>query len=108
MYAIRSYYDASGLLAEAVYADFFIILTAVEQVALNYGKPEQVNLSKMTVEEAERYIEEGHFSKGSMLPKVQAAVNFVKGEPHRKALIASLEKAPLAIKGESGTLIYNG
>ncbi len=99
---------ASGLLAEAVYADFFIILTAVEQVALNYGKPEQVNLSKMTVEEAERYIEEGHFSKGSMLPKVQAAVNFVKGEPHRKALIASLEKAPLAIKGESGTLIYNG
>jgi len=99
---------ASGILAEAVYADFFIILTAVEQVALNYGTPEQVNLSKMKVDEAEQYIKEGHFSRGSMLPKVEAAVKFVKGEPHRKALIASLEKAPLAIKGQSGTLIYNG
>jgi len=99
---------ASGLLAEAVFADYFFILTAVDRVSLNYGTPEQVDLEKMTVAEAERYAAEGHFSKGSMLPKVQAAVNFVKGGAHRRALIASLDKAPLALKGESGTLIYNG
>ncbi|MBN2880258.1 MAG: carbamate kinase [Clostridia bacterium] len=99
---------ASGLLAEAVFADYFFILTAVDRVSLNYGTPEQVDLEKMTVAEAERYAAEGHFSRGSMLPKVQAAVNFVKGGKHRKALIASLDKAPLALKGESGTLIYNG
>ncbi len=99
---------ASGLLAEAVYADYLFILTAVEKVALNYGTPEQVDLDRMTVEEAEKYAAEGHFSRGSMLPKVQAAINFVKGDPGRKAVIAALEKAPLAIKGESGTVIYNG
>lgn len=99
---------ASGLLAEAVYADYLFILTAVDRVALNFGTPQQEDLEKMTVEQAERYSEQGHFSKGSMLPKVQAAVNFVKGHPDRKAIIASLEKAPLAIKGESGTLIFNG
>lgn len=99
---------ASGLLAEAVYADYLFILTAVDQVSLNFGTPQQEDLNKMTVKQAERYSEQGHFSRGSMLPKVQAAVNFVKGHPERKAIIASLEKAPLAIKGESGTLIYNG
>ena len=62
----------------------------------------------MTVAEAEKYIEEGQFAPGSMLPKVQAAIAFVKGDPERKAVIASLEKAPLAIKGESGTIIYHG
>lgn len=99
---------ASGLLAEAVYADYLFILTAVDRVALNFGTPQQKDLEKMTVEQAERYSEQGHFSKGSMLPKVQAAINFVKGHKDRKAIIASLEKAPLAIKGESGTLIFNG
>lgn len=99
---------ASGLLAEAVYADYLFILTAVDRVALNFGTPQQEDLEKMTVEQAERYSEQGHFSRGSMLPKVQAAVNFVKGHKDRKAIIASLEKAPLAIKGKSGTLIFNG
>jgi len=99
---------ASGLLAEAVYADYLFILTAVDRVCLNFGTLEQVDLEKMSVVEAERYIAEGHFSKGSMLPKVEAALSFVKGGKDRRALIASLEKAPLAIKGESGTLIYNG
>jgi len=99
---------ASGLLAEAVYADYLFILTAVDKVALNFGTPEQKDIDRMSIKEAEQYVNEGHFSKGSMLPKVLAAINFVKGGPDRKAVIASLEKAPLAIKGESGTVIYNG
>lgn len=99
---------ASGLLAEAVDADYLFILTAVDRVALNFRTQQHKDLKKMTVEEAERYIEEGHFYRGSMLPKIRACIAFVKGHPKRKAIIASLEKAPLAIKGESGTLIYNG
>ena len=99
---------ASGALAEAVFADYLFILTAVDRVAINFGTPQQVDLEKMTVTQAERYAIEGHFAKGSMLPKIQACIDFVKGDPDRKAVIASLEKAPLAIKGESGTLIYNG
>lgn len=99
---------ASGKLAEAVEAEYLFILTAVDRVSLNFKTPEQVDLVKMSTSEAERYIEEGHFAKGSMLPKIQAAVNYVKGDPERKAVIASLEKAPLAIKGESGTMIYYG
>ena len=97
----------SGILAEAVYADYLFILTAVDKVAINFKTPNQKDLDKMSVAEAEKYIEEGHFARGSMLPKIQAALSFVKGHPDRKAVIASLEKAPLAIKGESGTLIYN-
>lgn len=98
---------ASGVLAEAVDADYLFILTAVDRVAINFGQPNQEELAKMSVSEAEKYCEEGHFASGSMLPKVQAAISFVKGEKGRKAVIASLEKAPLAIKGESGTIIYN-
>ena len=98
---------ASGALAEAVYADYLFILTAVDRVAINFGTPQQVDLEKMSIAEAERYIEEGHFARGSMLPKIQACIDFVKGDPARKAVIASLEKAPYAIKGESGTLIYS-
>lgn len=97
---------ASASLAEAVYADYLFILTAVDRVAINFGTAEQKDIPKMTIEEAEQYIEEGQFAPGSMLPKVQAAINFVKGDPERKAVIGSLEKAPLAIKGESGTIIY--
>lgn len=97
---------ASAKLAEAVKADYLFILTAVDRIAVNFGTPEQKGLEKMTVEEAERYIGEGHFAPGSMLPKVQAAIEFVKSGKGRKAVIASLEKAPEAITGESGTLIY--
>ncbi len=99
---------ASGKLAEAVDAEYLFILTAVDRVSLNFKTPDQVDLVKMSTTEAEKYIAEGHFARGSMLPKVQAAVNYVKGDPERKAVIASLEKAPLAIKGESGTMIYYG
>lgn len=98
---------ASATLAEAVYADYLFILTAVDRVAIHFGKENQQDLAKMSVTEAKRYIEEGHFASGSMLPKVEAAIRFVQGDPDRKAVIASLEKAPLAIKGESGTIIYN-
>ena len=96
---------ASAKLAETVNADYLFILTAVERIAINFGTPEQRELTEMTVAEAERYIEEGHFAPGSMLPKVQAAISFVKSGDGRKAVIASLEKAPEAITGESGTLI---
>jgi carbamate kinase len=97
---------ASAKLAETVDADYLFILTAVDRVAVNFGKPDQKDLEKMSVEEANKYIEEGQFAPGSMLPKVQAAIDFVNSGENRKAVIASLEKAPLAIKGESGTIIY--
>jgi carbamate kinase len=96
---------ASEKLAEDINADELIILTAVDKVAINYGKPNQVNLDKLTVEEAKRYIEEGYFAKGSMLPKIEAALNFAESRKGRKAIIASLEKAKLALRGESGTII---
>jgi carbamate kinase len=96
---------ASAKLADSVGAEYLFILTAVDRVAINYGKPDQKNLESMSIAEAEQYIEEGQFAPGSMLPKVQAAISFVKGGINRKAIIASLEKAPLAMKGESGTLL---
>ena len=96
---------ASGLLAELVGAEYLFILTAVDRVVLNYGKENETPLSKMTVEQAEEYCKEGHFAPGSMLPKVLAAIHFAKSKKGRKAVIASLEKAPLAIRGLSGTEI---
>ena len=96
---------AAERLAEEVNADRFFILTAVDRVALNYGSPEEKQLSSMTVEEAVRYCHEGHFAPGSMLPKVQAAITFAQSAPHRKAVICSLEKAPQALDGRSGTVI---
>ncbi|MGG5329315.1 carbamate kinase [Enterococcus sp. AZ163] len=98
---------ASAKLAELVAADCLIILTAVDQVAIHFGKPEQENIGEMSVAQAKKYCEAGHFAAGSMLPKIQAAIEFVETAPRRKAIIASLEKAPLAVKGESGTLIYH-
>lgn len=95
----------SAKLAELVEADYFFILTAVDRVAINYGKPDQKELDRITVEEAEKLSAEGHFAPGSMLPKVEAAVLFAKSKPGRRAVIASLEKAPLAMKGESGTIV---
>lgn len=95
---------ASARLAELVHADALIILTAVDRVAIHWGKPEQENLSEMTVEQAERYCEEGHFAPGSMLPKVKAAITFARAGG--TAIIASLENAGKAINGESGTLVH--
>ena len=94
---------ASAKLAELVKADALVILTAVDRVAINWGKPNQTSLERMTCAEAERYCKEGHFAPGSMLPKVQAAMSFARtgGE----AIIASLENAAAALRGESGTKV---
>ena len=96
---------ASAKLAEILSADMLIILTAVEKVALNFGKPNQELLSEISVADAERYIEEGHFAPGSMLPKVQAALSFVKSGSGRKALITMLDKAQDGLAGKTGTVI---
>ena len=82
-----------------------VILTAVERVAINFNKPNQKNLEKMTIQEAETYIQEGHFAPGSMLPKVEACLDFVKNTPGGKAIITSLEKAKDALHGTTGTII---
>ncbi|MEA4894358.1 MAG: carbamate kinase [Oscillospiraceae bacterium] len=96
---------ASELLAENLDADYLIILTAVEKAAVNFGKPNQSWLDNITVDDAQRYIEEGHFAPGSMLPKVQAAVRFASSKPGRTALITLLEKAGEGISGKTGTRI---
>ena len=97
---------ASELLAENLDADFLIILTAVEKVAINFGKPEEKWLDDLETEEARKYIKEGHFAPGSMLPKVQAAVKFAESKPGRTALITLLEKAKDGIQGKTGTHIH--
>lgn len=96
---------ASAVLADIVDADYLIILTAVEKVAVNWGKPNQQWLDSMTPDEANRYIEEGQFAPGSMLPKVQAALQFATSGPGRKSLITLLEKAEEGIAGKTGTTI---
>ncbi len=96
---------ASEVLAEELNADVLIILTAVEKAAVNFGKPDQRWLDRLTAEEARRYMDEGQFAPGSMLPKVQAAVKFAESRPGRTALITLLEKAKAGIAGETGTTI---
>lgn len=96
---------ASSKLADIVNADYFFILTAIDRVMINYNKPNQIALEKMSVKEAEAYIAEKHFAPGSMLPKVLAAIDFVKGKPKRTAVIASLDKAKEAIEGKTGTKV---
>ncbi len=96
---------AAERLAEDLGADVLMILTEVEKVSINYKKPEQQDLAGMTVAEAERYIAEGHFAPGSMLPKVQAAVAFAKANPGKKAIITSLYNAVEALEGKAGTVI---
>ena len=93
---------ASAKLAELVDADMLIILTAVEKVAINFGKPDQKNLDSLTPDEARRYIDEKQFAPGSMLPKVQAAIQFAESKPGRTALITLLEKAHDGIEGKTG------
>ena len=97
---------ASECMAEQLDADMLIILTAVEKVAVNFGKPDQRGLDELTPEEARRYIAEGQFATGSMLPKVEAAVKFAESKPGRKALITLLEKARDGIAGKTGTVIH--
>ena len=97
---------AAEKLAEQLDADVLIILTAVEKVAIHFGKPDEEWLAKMTPEEARKYMAAGEFAPGSMLPKVQAAVEFVESKPGRRALITLLEKAKDGIAGRTGTLFY--
>ena len=96
---------ASSKLAEIVDADYLIILTAVEKVAVNFGKENEEWLSELSMSQAEQYIKEGHFAAGSMLPKVKAAMAFAQSKEGRKALITSLEKAADGIQGKTGTII---
>ena len=98
--------DRSGaLLAKEIDADILLILTAVDKVYLNYNTDHVIALDVMSVEEAEQYMKEGQFAKGSMLPKVEACVDFVKDSDHKIAIISSLEKAHEAINGNTGTII---
>ena len=97
---------ASCVLAQQVNADTLIILTAVEKVAINFGKPNQTWLDSLTPAEAKVYMERGHFAPGSMLPKVQAAVEFAESAPGRTALITLLEKAKDGVAGRTGTVIH--
>lgn len=96
---------SSALLAGLIHADYLVILTAVEKVALNYGKPDEVLLDRMTVAQAKEYIAQGHFGKGSMLPKVQAGIEAVTQNPGCRALITSIEKLADGFKGLTGTII---
>lgn len=96
---------AAELLAEQVDADILMILTEVEKVAINWGKPNQENLDHLSLKSAVQYIEEGQFAPGSMLPKVEAAMKFVRTYPHKKAIITSLDKAIDALEGKTGTQV---
>lgn len=98
--------NASSLLADKLGADYLIILTAVEKVAINFGRENQEWLSDLTVEQAKEYIAQGQFAKGSMLPKVEAAVRFAQSAPGRRALITLLDKAADGIAGKTGTVIH--
>ena len=95
----------SAKLAELIDADMLIILTAVEKVAINFGKPNEQWLSDLSIADAQRYIGEGHFAKGSMLPKVEAALAFATSRAGRKSLITMLSKAKEGIEGKTGTVI---
>ncbi|NTU75831.1 MAG: carbamate kinase, partial [Anaerolineaceae bacterium] len=95
---------ASSLLAQEIKADLLLISTAVEKVALNFGKPDQKWLDQMTAAEARKYIEEGQFAKGSMLPKIQAILKFLDAGG-KKALITNPENIGRAMRGETGTWI---
>ncbi len=97
---------ASCLLAKQLDADMLIILTAVEKVAINFGREDEKWLDDLTVSEAKQYIAEGHFAAGSMLPKVQAAVDFASSGAGRTAMITLLEKAKDGIQGKTGTKIH--
>lgn len=96
---------ASCLMAQEINADVLIILTAVEKCAINYGKPNERWLDHLSADQARKYCEEGHFAPGSMLPKVEAAIQFAESASSRRALITLLEKAGEGIAGKTGTLI---
>ena len=96
---------ASECLAEIVDADYLYILTAVDRVCINFNKPDQKEIKEMSCQEAEEFAQQGQFAPGSMLPKVKASMKFAASKAGRKAVICSLEKAALALSGESGTIV---
>ena len=96
---------ASSKLADLINADYLVILTAVDNVCINFNKPDQKKLEKVTTTELSKYLEEGHFAKGSMYPKVQVCLNFVKSGDNKTAIIASLDNAKEAFKEKAGTII---
>ena len=98
--------NVSCLLAQQINAYFLVILTAVEKVAVNFGKANQIDLSDISTEQAKAYISQNQFAAGSMLPKIEAAVRFAESEENRQALITLLEKAQLGLEGKTGTLIH--
>ena len=95
----------AALMAAQLEADFLVILTAVEKVAINFGSPDEKWIDAMTTAEARKYIEEGQFAPGSMLPKVEAAIAFAESAPGRRSLITLLEKAGEGMEGKTGTII---
>ena len=96
---------ASSKLAELINADYLVILTAVDNVLINYRKENEKKLTQVNKEELEKYLLECHFAKGSMYPKVQAAINFITANPGKTAIIASLDNAVEAFKEKAGTII---
>ena len=97
---------ASALLARELRADRLIILTAVDRVCVNFGKPDQRELAEMDLETCRRYIDEGQFAPGSMLPKVESCMAFVRSSEKGSALITSLARAADALEGNTGTVIH--
>lgn len=99
---------ASGKLAELVEADYLLILTGVDNVYINFNQPDQEKLEEVTVSQLRGWIEEEQFAPGSMLPKVEAAINFVESRPEGKAVITSLENVNNFFEGGSATVVVNG
>jgi len=95
----------AALLAKQIGADTLLILTSVDKVSIHYNTPEQIDIDKLSVSDAEKYIRDGEFAKGSMLPKIEACIDFVKTNDRRRAIIGSLENASDAIKRKNGTII---
>ncbi len=96
---------SSALLADQISADKLIILTAVDYVYVNYGKPDEKALKTLTIDEAHKYMDEKQFAAGSMLPKIEACLSFVEGHPEREAIITSLNGLDDALAGKVGTVI---
>ena len=98
---------ASAKVAELTHSDYLVILTAVENVYIDFNKPTQKKLDRVSIDEIKGYINQGHFAKGSMLPKVQACLMFLENHPAGTAIISSIDKATEAIKQKAGTIISN-
>lgn len=93
-------------MAEIIDADELVILTAVDQIAINFGQPDEEWLDEVSVDQAQKYLDGGEFGEGSMAPKVQAVIRFIESKDGGKALITSLEKVKEGLEGKTGTRIY--